>query len=109
MKATKICITLCVVSALLGACAPGILYTDVTIPVVIDMHDTPRGERMVELSSKHIEEPITGAKLSAEWDSRAIGDAAQKGKLEEIYYADLRIFSLLGGIWSKQTIRVYGK
>lgn len=86
----------------------GWLYTDYTSPVVENMHNTPRGSRLVELDSHYLEEPITRANLSVEWRSRAIGDAAKRFGLSKIYFADQHIFSICGDIYRRQTIRVWG-
>jgi len=34
---------------------------------------------------------------------------ARKAGIEEIYFADLKVFSILLGIYSKKTLIVYGK
>ena len=70
------------------------------------MDNTPLGTQFVTIDSKLIK---GGLGLSAEWNSRAIGDAARRAGLTQIYFADMHTFSILGGIWKKQTVQVWGK
>lgn len=90
-------------------CSPGFIYTNVTVPVATNMDNTPRGTKVATLDSKQLKEPITRFNLSAEWDSRAIGDAARQAGLSTIYYADMKTISVLGGVWRQKTIRVWGE
>ena len=93
-----------------AACSPrGIIYTNVTVPLVTNMNNTPVGEKLALSDTKLITEPFTAARISGEWDSRAIGDAAKRSDITDIHYADLRILSILGGVWEQQTVRVWGQ
>ena len=87
----------------------GLLYTNTTVPLVTNMDNTPIGTKSATIDSKQIKEPISGLSLSAEWSSRAIGDAARRAGLTQINFADMHTFSILGGIWKKQTIQVWGE
>lgn len=99
----------CVVSPLaLSGCVFGAVYSDLRTPVVTNMRNTPCGNAQSESETVQLSIPTTSVSLAAAWDSRAIGDAAQKGGLKEIYYADLHTVSVLLGIWEEQTIEVYG-
>lgn len=93
---------------LISACAPGFLYTHITRPLTTDMVDTPRGTATGHAATMQLKDPITRIRLSAEWRSRSIGDAIEKGQLAQAYYADLRTVSILGGLWSKREVVVYG-
>ena len=90
-------------------CRHGFIYSNVTVPVVTNMDKTPRGTKLAAISSKQIKEPYSGLGLSAEWNSRAIGDAARRAGLSKIYYADMQTISVFGGVWKKQKILVMGK
>jgi hypothetical protein len=92
-----------------GACAPGFIYTNVTVPLTTDMDKAPRGTRLASLDTKQLKEPITRFNLSAEWASRAIGDAAKQAGLATIFYADMKTISILGGVWRQQIVRVWGE
>ena len=91
-----------------SACTRGLIYSDTTEPITLNMKTTAVGTENAELSSFHIQEPITRMRISAEWNSRAIGDAAKQTGLDKIYYADMRTQSVLGGIWRRETIIVWG-
>jgi hypothetical protein len=100
---------LAVMLLFLSGCVSGFIYSNVTLPLSTDMNETPRGKIFCTVSSKHLEEPVTGIDLSLEWDSRAIGDAARKAGMESLYYADIKTISVLGGLWKQQTVRVWGE
>lgn len=93
---------------LTSGCVFGAIYTNIHEPAVTNMRRTPRGIDEAKSETVQLSIPTTAANVSASWDSRAIGDAAQKQGLKEIYYADLHTISVLLGIWEKQTIEVYG-
>lgn len=92
-----------------SGCVYGLLYTSIDEPLVTNMNSTPRGVQAVNGDTHMVSIPLTVPGLSAEWDSRAIGDAAKNAGLSEVYYADLHTFSVLGGVWQEQTVQVYGK
>ena len=52
--------------------------------------------------------PTSNFDLTAEWSSRAIGDVAKRNGIETIYFCDLKLVSVLGGIFRKEQIIVYG-
>ena len=95
-------------AAPLCGCMRGWLYTNVRTPAVSDIEAAPRGTRMVELTALQFKEPVSGAGMTVQWDSRAIGDAARQHGLDRVYFADLHTLSILGGLWKKQTIEVWG-
>ena len=90
-------------------CAPGFIYTDITEPECVDMRSTPIGEKTSKGGLYKIELPFTKVNLTAEWNTRGLGDVAKKGGISTIYYCDLRTLSILGGIYRKQETIVYGK
>jgi hypothetical protein len=93
----------------LTACsAPGLLYTDVTRPLTLDMQETMLTATFAVGTQNIFREPITRAGLTAEWTSGAPGQAARAGGLEAVHYADVRRQSLLGGLWGRTTIVLYG-
>lgn len=93
---------------LLSGCTRGIIYTDVVRPLTRNMNVTPTSETHARSSTKRLAEPVSVLNASAEWSSRAIGDAAQKENFKKIYFADMRTESYLLGIWQKKTVHVYG-
>jgi hypothetical protein len=100
------------VALLLGACfitacsTPGLLYTNITLPLTLDMNDTRRAPDSAGAIQRIIREPIAG--IRAEWSNNAPGDSARIGGLDQVSYADVRSNSLLGGLWGSTTILVYG-
>jgi hypothetical protein len=100
---------ICLFYAICSGCMQGFIYTNATVPLVINMNNTPVGNKSAAISSKKLKEPISGVGLSAEWNSRAIGDAAKRSGLTQINFADMHTFSLFGGIWKKQTVHVWGE
>ncbi len=93
---------------LTGCSAPGLLYTDVTRPLTLDMQETVLTAGFAVGIQNTVREPITRAGLTAEWNSGAPGQAARAGGLEAMHYADVRRQSLLGGLWGRTTIVMYG-
>jgi hypothetical protein len=91
-----------------GCSTPGLLYTDITLPLTLDMSSTPRAPDSTEAMQRIIREPITGAGIRAEWSEDAPGDKARIGGLDRVRYADVRSSSVLGGIWGSTTVLVYG-
>jgi|694.fasta_scaffold02333_7 hypothetical protein len=91
-----------------AGCAPGLLYTDLTKPFCKNLRGTPLGEAAAEGSSKKLEIPTTRIDVSAEWDSRAIGDIAKEHGIGTIRGCDARTQSYVLGIWSENSIVVYG-
>jgi hypothetical protein len=100
--------------ALLGAClvtgcsTPGLLYTNITLPLTVDMNRTQRAVDSTATIQRIIREPLTGAGIRAEWSNKAPGDSARIGGLDEVSYADVHSNSVLAGIWQSTTILVYG-
>lgn len=95
-------------SCVAGCATPGLLYTDVTRPLTLDMRETPLTETFALGTQSAFREPLTRAGLTAEWSSAAPGLAARESGIEAIHYADIRRQSILGGLWGKTTILVYG-
>ncbi len=95
-------------SILCSACAPGFIYTDITEPVVTNMRDTVFSPTRAKGYSLEFKEPLTIVGLRTQIASQAIGDVAKTDGIFKIAYADIRTKSILGGIWSKKTLLVYG-
>jgi len=89
-------------------CMNGWVYKNYKEPLILNMNDTPRGSRMVEIGSIHLEVPYTQGMVNAELFSRAIGDAAKRKGLNQIYFADLHTVSVFGNLYKRQSIEVWG-
>jgi hypothetical protein len=92
-----------------SACTNGVIYTRTTRPLVRNMNHTARASEKVYGNSQLIKEPISGSGVSIEWASHALGDVAKKEGLYQIHYADIETLSILGGIYRKKTLIVYGE
>ena len=93
----------------LTGCVKGLLYTDVTLPMTENMHNTPITITKARSSRSAIQEPLTGAGLKAEWANYAIGKTAKNNGIKTINYADLHTKSILFGLWEAKTVQVYGE
>lgn len=96
---------------LLSACMVGRIYQHTHEPLDLNLSQTPvftgadgTGSSAVD----HLHIPLTAVQVDVLWDSNAIGDVMRRSGLEEVYYADLETFSVLG-IWQQYTVYAYGK
>jgi hypothetical protein len=88
---------------------PGLLYTDRIQPLCKDMRSTGLGLAQSSGSSKRVTLPTTRIDISAEWDSRAIGDIGKKAGMKTVYGCDVRRESYLLGLWRRDEVIVYGE
>ena len=95
-------------ASLLTACTYGFIYTDVVEPLTINMTQTKMASDVGESGSHTLKEPVTGYGIRVEWASYGIGDTALRGDLDSIHYADVRYRSILGGLWQRRSVQVYG-
>lgn len=107
MKTLRL-LPIAIAALILPGCMNGWVYKNYKRPLVRDMNDTPRGSRMVEIGSIHVEVPYTQGMVNAELFSRAIGDAAKRKGLNQIYFADLHTVSVFGNLYKRQSIEVWG-
>ncbi len=85
----------------------GDIFTNVG-PYKTDLHNTPVTDSQSHGIIIHIEEPISGYGLYAEFNSNSIGDIAKKHGLTKVYFADIEIFNVLG-IWKHEKLHIYGE
>jgi len=78
-------------------------------PYTTDLHNTKITDMKGFGTIFHIQEPISGYNLYIEFNSNAIGDIAKKHGLTKVYFADIEIFEVLGGIWQHQRLHIYGE
>jgi len=86
----------------------GRLYTNKVVPFSEDFNKTKIGSKKFIIDDFKIKEPISGFNVTVEWMTSNLKESATKAGLKNIYYADLRVFSALLGIYSKKTLIVYG-
>jgi hypothetical protein len=101
---------LLLLAAFLPGCSleAGRLYTDWTQPLTTDYAATPRGNRSCVLAEHHLKEPFTGSGVSIDWTSEVIRRAMREAGMDRAYYADRRVFSVLGGVYRRTTIVIHG-
>lgn len=81
----------------------GAFYTHTVQPLDVNVNQTPVGSMESASDIK-----VFSYYVDFLWDTNAIGDIAEKGGIETIYYADLEMLRILG-IWSQYKIHIYGK
>jgi len=86
----------------------GRLYTSKTIPYSDDFKETPLGSKVCYVEDFKVKEPVSGYNINAEWMTTSVIEQARKQGISKIYYADLKVFSILLGIYSKKTLVIYG-
>lgn len=91
-----------------GRIPRGLIYTDYIEPFCQNARGKELGEQTVSGATKGVEIPLTRLNLSAEWNSRAIGDVAKQNGITTIYGCDIRREYYVLGIWRKDELLVYG-
>lgn len=87
----------------------GLIYTNIKLPLTKNLHHTPvpavkpPTDRVLE-----IKEPFSGFDIYVEVGSNAIGDIAKANGMENLYFADQEIFSVLG-VWTTTRTFLYGE
>ena len=106
MTRTLTCLFL--ISIVLSGCAQGFIYTNSIVPYCTDLRGTPLGSGVGKGSTKRVSIPIGQVDLTAVWSSRGLHDVAQSHGLKTINACDEHMVSVLGGMWRRQEIVVYG-
>jgi hypothetical protein len=89
------------VAALALSLAPSCVLTDIKIPLDTDLDETQLGDKVGEASSQEVLWLVA-------WGDAGIQAAAKEGGITTITHADTKIFSVLFGLYFKQTTVVYG-
>lgn len=95
---------ICALALLLPGCTTGLVFTHTVRPLSTNFDATPVGEREQEGDVKN----LRVYNVEVQWDSNAVGDVAREHGFEELYYADLETFSVLG-VWTQRTLHLYGR
>jgi hypothetical protein len=94
---------------LLAGCAPtGILYTHRVTPYSTCFGATQAGTKKCVINQHRISEPVTGAGIHAAWTAERIRDEARKAGIQNICYMDRKTFSVLLGIYKRESLIIYG-
>jgi len=86
----------------LACLTSGCLFTDVKIPLDTNLEQTKLGDKTGESSSQSVLWLVA-------WGDSSTQAAAQAAGITTILHADQRVFSVLFGLYSKQTTVVYGE
>ena len=84
----------------------GVLYTHRVEP--LSHHYTPIQVAQADKNSSGHETELEFRYVTVLWGKNGIGEVARKAGFETIYYADIERRSILFGIWSRNTVRIYG-
>lgn len=87
---------------LLLCCLTGCIFVDVKVPLDTDLDRTQLGEKVGKSQLQSI------LWLFA-WGDAGIQAAARDGKMEVMHHADREIFTVLNGLYYRQTTVVYGE
>lgn len=90
-------------SALLGLSflASGCVFTDVKIPLDTNLEETKLGSKTGEASTQSILWLVA-------WGDSGTQAASKDGSITTVLHADQRVFSVLFGLYMRQTTIVYG-
>jgi hypothetical protein len=91
-------------SILTGCASLGVLFTHVVEPYTENFHNTPIGSKQCILR----DHTIQVNSVSAEWVTEYFADALKEAGIEKFYYAEMRTFSVLFGLYKRKTIIVHG-
>lgn len=86
----------------LSSIAPGCVFSDVKIPLDTNLEQTALGSKTGESSSQSILWLVA-------WGDSGTQAAAQEGGITTLLHADQRVFSVLFGLYMRQTTIVYGE
>jgi hypothetical protein len=93
-------------AVLLSGCGYGVLYTHKVEPLTY--HYTPIQVAKADENSSGHETELQFRSVTVLWGKNAIGEIAKRAGFQTIYYADIERRSILFGIWSRNTVRIYG-
>ena len=87
----------------------GQIYQHTVEPIDIDHGNTPVADSTGVGDVKHLRIPYSPTgRIEFLWSSNAIGEIAKAHGIEEVYYADLEVYNILG-IWRDYFVHIYGK
>jgi len=84
----------------------GILYTHRVEPLT--HHYTPIQVAQADKNSSGHETELEFRYVTVLWGENGIGEVANKAGFQTIHYADIERRSILFGIWSRNTVHIYG-
>jgi hypothetical protein len=88
----------------------GGIFSWYSAPLETHFEATPLGSKVGKVEMRHFEFPYntSGGRLPvATWASAAIAEAAAKGGIQKVHYADYEVLGVLG-VYFQLTVRVSG-
>ena len=70
----------------------GLFYTNVVKPYSNDFENTPIGSKSFQINTHRFREPVSRLRVSGEWDTDEIMNAARNAGMKEIHHIDLLTF-----------------
>lgn len=93
-----------------GCGLTGHVYKHVIKPLDTNLSGDPITEPLSVIRRNRLDtRRITVNALDFEWGDRGIGTIAEEWGLEVVYYADVELLSVLGGVWKQQWVHIYGR
>lgn len=92
---------LLVLSALVCVSLQSCMFTDIQVPLDTDLQETDLGDKTGESTLQS----ILGLVM---WGDAGTQAAAKNGNISTLKHADQKIFSILWGVYYRQTTVVYG-
>jgi len=93
-----------------GCGLTGHVYKHVIKPLDTNLSGDPITEPLSVIRRNRLDtKRITVNALDFEWGDRGIGTIAEEWGLEVVYYADVELLSVLGGVWKQQWVHIYGR
>jgi hypothetical protein len=86
----------------------GVVYTNVTRPYSSDFNNTPIGSKQCTINARSVTVPTGRVRVSAEWATGTIVEAAREKGMTKIYYADQHELNILLGTYRRRSITIYG-
>jgi hypothetical protein len=87
-----------------GCGGSGRLYTNVVQPYTTNFDNTPIGSKVCILR----DHTVQVNRVSAEWVTEYFADALKAAGIKKVYYAEVKTFSILLGIYQRKTLIIYG-
>ena len=91
-----------------GCAGDGMLYTRVVHPYFPDFHATPVGSKECRVNKYTIKEPVSSANVSVSFTLRVMQETAREAGITNLYYADIETFSIMNGIYKRDTLILHG-
>ncbi|MBN1847868.1 MAG: hypothetical protein JW932_04715 [Deltaproteobacteria bacterium] len=87
-----------------GYACSGRLYSNTVRPYTTNFDNTPIGSKVCILR----DHTVQVNRVSAEWVTEHFADALRTAGIKKVYYAELKTFIILFGLYQRKTLIIYG-